>query len=48
VVTIVLAVSVLQEAFTPWHAAGTTLVLLGVWLFTRKARPKPVKVDVAP
>lgn len=48
VVTIVLAVGILQEAFTPWHAAGTTLVLLGVWLFTRKAKAKVLKVDAAP
>ena len=48
VVTIVLAVSVLQEAFTPWHAAGTALVLFGVWLFTRKAKPKALKVEAAP
>jgi drug/metabolite transporter (DMT)-like permease len=40
-VTIALAVGVLGEAFTPWHAAGTALVLIGVWLFTRKARPRP-------
>jgi len=48
VVTITLAVTVLGEAFTPWHAAGTTLVLLGVLLFTRKARPKTPEVDVEP
>lgn len=40
VVTVVLAVGVLGEAFTPWHAAGTALVLVGVWLFGRKTRPK--------
>jgi drug/metabolite transporter (DMT)-like permease len=48
VVTITLAVTVLGEAFTPWHAAGTALVLLGVLLFTRKARPKAPEVDVEP
>jgi drug/metabolite transporter (DMT)-like permease len=40
VVTIALAVSVLQEAFTIWHATGTAMVLFGVWLFTRKAKPR--------
>ena len=48
VVTISLAVFVLGEAFTPWHAAGTALVLAGVWLFTRKARTKASEVDVEP
>lgn len=48
VVTITLAVTVLGEAFTPWHAAGTALVLLGVLLFTHKARPKVPEVDVEP
>lgn len=35
VVTIVAAVIILDEPFTLWHVAGTALVLLGVWLFTR-------------
>jgi drug/metabolite transporter (DMT)-like permease len=48
VVTITLAVAVLGEAFTPWHAAGTALVLAGVWLFTRKAKPKAPKMAVTP
>ncbi|WP_461385266.1 DMT family transporter [Devosia sp.] len=48
VVTITLAVTVLGEAFTLYHAIGTTLVLLGVLLFTRKARPKTPEVDVEP
>ena len=48
VVTITLAVTVLGEAFTLWHAAGTALVLGGVWLFTRKARTKVPEVDVEP
>lgn len=48
VVTISLAVFVLGEAFTPWHAAGTALVLGGVWVFTRKAKPKAPDVDVEP
>jgi drug/metabolite transporter (DMT)-like permease len=37
IVTVSLAVGVLGEAFTPWHAAGTAMVLAGVWLFGRKA-----------
>ena len=38
VVTIVLAVAVLGEAFTWVHALGTGLVLLGSWLFARTDR----------
>jgi drug/metabolite transporter (DMT)-like permease len=34
--TIVLAVLVLGEAFTPIHALGTALVLSGCWLFARR------------
>lgn len=48
VVTITLAVTVLGEAFTIWHAIGTALVLFGVLLFTRKAKPKALEVDVEP
>lgn len=48
VVTVGLAVTVLGEAFTLWHAAGTVLVLLGVWLFSRKAKPKVPEADVEP
>jgi drug/metabolite transporter (DMT)-like permease len=36
-VTVGLAIAVLGEAFTPWHALGTALVLAGVWLFGRRA-----------
>jgi len=43
VVTVGLAISILGEAFTPYHAIGTALVLGGVFLFTRKEKPK-VKV----
>lgn len=39
-VTVALAILVLGEAFTPWHALGTAMVLGGVWLFTRKEKPK--------
>lgn len=35
IITIVLAVAILSEDFTPFHAAGTALVLLGSWLFAR-------------
>jgi drug/metabolite transporter (DMT)-like permease len=45
VVTVSLAISVLGEVFTPWHAAGTALVLFGVWLFGRKQRPKKSEVE---
>jgi drug/metabolite transporter (DMT)-like permease len=45
IVTVTLAVSILGEAFTLWHAAGTALVLLGVWLFSRKAKPKKAEVE---
>ena len=48
VVTVGLAVGVLSEAFTVWHAAGTALVLLGVWLFGRKGKVKVPEVDVEP
>jgi drug/metabolite transporter (DMT)-like permease len=33
--TILMAVIILGEPFTPWVAAGTALVLAGVWLLTR-------------
>ncbi|WP_423066004.1 DMT family transporter [Devosia sp. CN2-171] len=42
-VTVGLAIFILGEAFTVYHALGTALVLGGVWLFTRKEKPK-VKV----
>jgi len=43
VVTVALAIGVLGEAFTVWHAIGTALVLGGVFIFTRKEKPR-VKV----
>lgn len=43
IVTIVLAVIVLGEAFTPIHAVGTGLVLLGSWLFARIDRQSRAK-----
>jgi drug/metabolite transporter (DMT)-like permease len=33
--TILMGVLILGEPFTPWVAAGTALVLVGVWLLTR-------------
>lgn len=48
VVTIALAVGVLGERFTLWHAAGTAMVLAGAWLFTRRARPRPAEVEGEP
>jgi drug/metabolite transporter (DMT)-like permease len=33
--TILMAVLILGEPFTPWIAAGTALVLVGIWLLTR-------------
>jgi drug/metabolite transporter (DMT)-like permease len=35
--TIAMGAVLLGEPFTPWAAAGTTTVLLGVWLLTRQA-----------
>jgi drug/metabolite transporter (DMT)-like permease len=36
--TVLLSVTILGEPFTPWIAAGTALVVLGIWILTR-ARP---------
>lgn len=47
VVTVTLAVGILGEAFTPWHAAGTAMVLIGVWLFGRKQKPARAEVEAA-
>ena len=41
--TILMAVIVLDEPFTAWTAAGTVMVLGGIWLLTRV----PPEVDVA-
>jgi drug/metabolite transporter (DMT)-like permease len=38
--TILLAMVFLGEPFTPWIAAGTALVVAGIWLLTRKPRLK--------
>lgn len=40
-VTIGLAVGVLGEVFSLWHALGTAMVLLGVFAFTRFEKPRP-------
>jgi drug/metabolite transporter (DMT)-like permease len=47
-VTVALSIGILGEAFTPWHALGTALVLVGVWLFSRKAKVKAPDPDVEP
>jgi drug/metabolite transporter (DMT)-like permease len=39
--TILLAVLLLGEPFTVWVAAGTVLVLAGIWLLARRPQPKP-------
>lgn len=48
VVTVVLAVGILGEAFTPYHAVGTAMVLLGVALFGRKPKLRKAVAEVAP
>lgn len=35
--TIAMGIFILDESFTAWVAAGTALVMTGIWLFTRKA-----------
>jgi drug/metabolite transporter (DMT)-like permease len=45
IVTVTLAVGVLSEAFAPWHAAGTVMVLVGVWLFGRRQKPAKAEVE---
>lgn len=36
--TIVMGIWLLGEPFTPWLAAGTALVVAGIWLFSRAGR----------
>ena len=36
--TILMGVWILGEPFTPWVAAGTVLVMAGIFIFTRMAR----------
>jgi drug/metabolite transporter (DMT)-like permease len=38
--TILMAVMLLGEPFTAWIAAGTVLVVAGIWLLARQPRPK--------
>jgi drug/metabolite transporter (DMT)-like permease len=38
VTTILLGVWLLGEPFTPWVAAGTVLVIAGIFVFTRRGR----------
>jgi drug/metabolite transporter (DMT)-like permease len=33
--TILMGILILGEPFTPWIAAGTVLVLAGIWLLAR-------------
>lgn len=47
VVTVSLAIGVLGERFTEWHALGTAMVLLGVWLFGRKRKPTKAELEAA-
>lgn len=47
VVTIVLAVGVLGEVFTLWHALGTAMVLVGAWIFAGRRKPKKAEVEAA-
>jgi drug/metabolite transporter (DMT)-like permease len=37
--TIVLSAMVLDEPFTAWSAAGTVLVLAGIWILARNPTP---------
>jgi drug/metabolite transporter (DMT)-like permease len=50
VVTVGLAITLLNEPFTLLHALGTAMVLAGVVLFSRKSRPavKVPEVDIEP
>jgi drug/metabolite transporter (DMT)-like permease len=40
--TILMGVLVLGEPFTVWVAAGTVLVIAGIYIFSRAVRPSPV------
>ena len=44
IITIVLAVLILGEDFTLFHAVGTAMVLLGSWLFARLETRKPASL----
>lgn len=45
ILTIVLAIFILNEPFTPIHGAGTALVICGILLFTRLTRQPTKSVD---
>lgn len=47
ILTIILAVIVLGEDFTPVHGVGTALVICGILLFTRLTRHKPLPESTA-
>jgi len=36
--TIAMSALLLDEPFTPWLAAGTAVVVLGIWMFSRAGR----------
>ena len=44
--TIALGAIVLGEPFTGWVVAGTALVLLGVWMLTRRRQRAPASMEV--
>ena len=41
--TILMGVVILDEPFTAWIAAGTVLVIAGIFVFTRKGREAPAR-----
>jgi drug/metabolite transporter (DMT)-like permease len=43
--TIFLSILLLGEPFTAWLAAGTALVLSGIWLLARRPAPGPARLD---
>ncbi|WP_116652562.1 DMT family transporter [Pelagibacterium sediminicola] len=47
ILTIVLAVVILNEPFTPYHGVGTVLVICGILLFTRLTRHRAVAQNPA-
>ncbi|HWI82591.1 DMT family transporter [Ramlibacter sp.] len=41
--TIIMGVLILDEPFTPWIAAGTVLVISGIFVFSRAGRTEPLR-----